>query len=475
MVNQTMMKKKTVQRVCRIVAGVVIVGVVAAGGYMWLNQPERYTMMQASSTAIEETLSVMGNVKSNETKTYYAMFTAPIVTLEAEKGKTVTAGEQLVAFDTKDLSLAAKQSALAVRAAENQYQSTVNQNEKNMLIYQGATMSEANFFELIEEQRDVIKDLQEKVSRAANKQNDIAVLQNRVSMEVDPDDKDDLQATLDMWKGEYKNMNAPEKEAELAKQQTRLNDMETYRSQYESQRQTADNQMIDASAQEEILTNKESAALSKQKDEETLEEASDGLQADYDGIISEVYVEEGATVQKGTALFKLEDSNDMAVEAMISKYDIDKVTLGQRAKIAIAANTYNGTITKIDQVTVTDTSDKAKVPVTVTIEKPDARVYLGIEADVDINIASKESALTIPTSAVYSGEEGEYCYQLKGGAVQKTMIETGLANSTLTEVTSGIELGDKVITDAVTEDKIGVKAVEEASATVEGNANENAD
>ncbi|MDD3340435.1 MAG: hypothetical protein PHS82_16475 [Lachnospiraceae bacterium] len=125
-----MMKKKTVQRVCRIVAGVVIVGVVAAGGYMWLNQPERYTMMQASSTAIEETLSVMGNVKSNETKTYYAMFTAPIVTLEAEKGKTVTAGEQLVAFDTKDLSLAAKQSALAVRAAENQYQSTVNQNEK---------------------------------------------------------------------------------------------------------------------------------------------------------------------------------------------------------------------------------------------------------------------------------------------------------------------------------------------------------
>ena len=53
MVNQTMMKKKTVQRVCRIVAGVVIVGVAAAGGYMWLNQPERYTMMQAYSTEIE--------------------------------------------------------------------------------------------------------------------------------------------------------------------------------------------------------------------------------------------------------------------------------------------------------------------------------------------------------------------------------------------------------------------------------------
>ncbi len=454
-----MKNKRFMKKLIKAGATLLILGI-AAGGYIAvISRPKVYTVIHAGTENIQETLKVTGDVKSNETKTYYAMFTAPITTLDVKEGEMVHEGDQLVTFDIKDLTMAVRQSALAVQAADNQYQSTVNQNEKNTLIYQGAAMSEAAFEELIAGQRDVIKGLQAKVTKAENKANDISVLQNRVNMEVDEDDKEELQKTLDEWKGEYKEYNVPEVTSELAKQQAILSDMQAYRTQYETQKQTADNKIIDPKAQEEILTNKQSAVLSKQDNVETLAEASAGICADYTGIVSKVYVEEGATVNQGTPLFKVEDSQDMAVDAMVSKYDINKIKVGQAAATTIAGHLYDGVVTKINRVATTDSSDKAKIPVTVTIQKPDESVYIGIEADVEIDIAEKENALVVPIEAVYTDDTGSYCYCILDGKIVKTDVVTGLKNTRMVEVKEGIQPGNKVIIDAVTDQQVGSKAV----------------
>lgn len=456
-----MIKKKYVKKLIKAGVTILAVGIIGAFYIIIINKPKQYTVAHAKTEAIEETLQVTGDVKSNETKTYYAMFTAPITTLDVKEGEMVHEGDQLVTFDVEDLTLTAKQSALAVQAAENQYQSTVNQNEKNTLIYQGAAMSEAAFEELIAGQRDVIKRLQAKVTKAENKANDISILQNRVNMEVDEDDKEELQKTLDEWKGEYKDYDVPEVTSELAKQQAIFSDMQAYRTQYETQKQTADNKIIDPKAQEEILTNKQSAVLSKQDNDATLADASAGICAEYTGIISEVYVEEGATVNQGTPLFSLEDSQDMAVDAMVSKYDIDKIKVGQTAAITIAGHTYDGVVTKINRVATTDSSDKAKIPVTVTIQKPDNLVYIGIEADVEIDIAEKEDAIVVPMEAVYTDDAGGHCYRIVDGQIMRNDIVIGLENASMAEITEGIQPGDAVIIDAVTEDQIGKRAVGE--------------
>ena len=456
-----MKSKRIMKKVIKAGAALLLLGIAGSIYITVINRPRSYAVAYAKTESIQETLKVSGDVKSNEAKTYYAMFTAPIAELEVEEGEIVHEGEQLVTFDTEDLTLEARQSALAVKAAENQYQSTVKQNEKNTLIYQGAAMSKAAFEELIAGQRDVIKGLQAKVTKAENKANDIAILQNRVNMEVDEDDKEELQKTLDEWKGEYKDYNVPEVTSELAKQQAILSDMQAYRTQYETQKQTADNKMIDSEAQAEILTNKQSAVLSKQDKDATLEEASAGICADYTGIVSKVYVEEGATVNQGTPLFRLEDSQDMAVDAMVSKYDIDKVKAGQKATITIAGHTYDGEVTKIDRVATTDSSDKAKIPVTVTIQKPDKSVYIGIEADVEINIAEKENAVVVPMEAVYTDDAGSYCYGIDDNRIVRNDIKTGLKNISTVEIAEGLQPGDAVIIDAVTEQELGTKALGE--------------
>lgn len=456
-----MKHKKYKRRFLKAGTTLLILGVAIAASIIVIRKPKVYTVTSARIQNIQEILKVTGDVKSNRTKTYYAMFTAPITELNVKEGDMVKEGDQVVTFDVKDLVLESKQSALAVQAAEDEYQSTVNQNEKNLLIYQGAAMSEAAFAELIAGQRDVIKDLQAKVTKAENKANDISILQNRVNMEVDKDDKEELQKTLDEWKGEYKEYNVPGVTSELAKQQAILSDMQAYRTQYETQKQTADNKIIDPKAQEQILTNKKSAVLNKQDKDSKLAEASEGIFTEVTGIITKVYVEEGATVNQGTPLFKVDDSNDMAVDAMVSKYDISGIKLGMTATIQIAGHTYNGAVTKINRVATTDSSDKAKIPVTVTIQKPDDFVYIGIEADVAINIAKKENVVVLPIEAVYTDDTGSYCYGILNGLVVKTYVVKGLENANMVEITEGIKPGDTVILDAVTEQQIGIRAVGE--------------
>jgi multidrug efflux pump subunit AcrA (membrane-fusion protein) len=118
-------------------------------------------------------------------------------------------------------------------------------------------------------------------------------------------------------------------------------------------------------------------------------------------------------------------------------------------------------VTEIKRIAETKNSDKAKVTVSVKFDQPDERVYLGLEADVTIYTEEKSSVLTISSEAYYADDDGDYCYIIDDGLVKKQYITTGVESDDRIEVTMGLKQGDQVITDAVTDDQIGKKAVSE--------------
>jgi HlyD family secretion protein len=108
---------------------------------------------------------------------------------------------------------------------------------------------------------------------------------------------------------------------------------------------------------------------------------------------------------------------------------------------------------------VLDTEKQARtVEVEAEIdERDDANLLPGYSADVEIIIAEKPDVLRIPTRALIDGKQ---VYVLKGGIVHKVDVATGLGNWESTEITRGLEPGDRVV---VTIDREGladgVKAV----------------
>ncbi|HOO27967.1 MAG TPA: efflux RND transporter periplasmic adaptor subunit, partial [Lachnospiraceae bacterium] len=131
------------------------------------------------------------------------------------------------------------------------------------------------------------------------------------------------------------------------------------------------------------------------------------------------------------------------------------------AKITVADSEYEGSVSEIKRFAQGATSDKAKVTVAVHIDDPNENVYLGLEADVTIYTEEKDEALTIPAEAYYTDDDGAYCYVIRNGVIAKQYFTAGIVSDEAVEVLSGLTEGDVVVTDAITDEQIGEKAVAE--------------
>ena len=77
----------------------------------------------------------------------------------------------------------------------------------------------------------------------------------------------------------------------------------------------------------------------------------------------------------------------------------------------------------------------------------------GYSADAEIVLAVKEQTLRVPTEAVLQGDR-VLVYQAESGELSERGIKTGLANREYTEVVSGLEAGERVVTSV---DREGVE------------------
>jgi len=430
----------------------------AVGIYSYLTRPVEYQVTSIHSGDLERKLSATGEILTEESKIYYATVDAPISFLEVDEGDIVGAGDKLVEFDIEDLTLNQKKAELQVSQAESSYQSTVSQNEKNTLLYEGAVITEAMFCEKISEQWELIEQLRKKIAETEVKANDISWLTSRAALDTDEDDRSDFAAGIDAWRREYDAMNVPQLQAELAKQQAIYSDMQAFRAQYASQRENADARLIDENAQKEILLRKQEAKVQKEDIENSLEDAQAGIYSSFHGIVREKFVQSGATVRKGDPLFQIDNLNMLYVSAEISKYDISQVAVGQKAQIDIGNENYQGVVTQIDRIALENSTDKAKIPVRVGFLGDTSKVCLGIEAEVTIELETCEDAQLLDRYAVYEDEKGNYVYVIKDGSVEKKWIEIGKNNEEKYQILGGIDETDCVITGAVTDAAIGTAA-----------------
>jgi multidrug efflux pump subunit AcrA (membrane-fusion protein) len=69
----------------------------------------------------------------------------------------------------------------------------------------------------------------------------------------------------------------------------------------------------------------------------------------------------------------------------------------------------------------------------------------GMAANVDVTAQRKDNVLLLPNRAFETVGRRQYVTLLENGATRKVEVETGLTNSTDTEVINGLEEGQVVI------------------------------
>jgi len=210
----------------------------------------------------------------------------------------------------------------------------------------------------------------------------------------------------------------------------------------------------------------EGAALEVKMNEAMLEKSN--LYAPSDGMIGQLYVEEGEAVTPNTLIGSHVTTDMVFAEFGVVERDVGKLQLGQKARIYIDAypdKTFEGIVENIAPV-VTGTSRTATGR--IRIENPEATLLPGMFARIKILLYSKRNALVVPTDSVQGAEEETFVFvaNARDNTVSKRNIKIGYKRSDYSQVDAGLEEGELVCVSSLEKLAEGqqVKIVEQQQA-----------
>ena len=240
------------------------------------------------------------------------------------------------------------------------------------------------------------------------------------------------------------------------KLQTAQSELAELKGNLESQKAVAegDSGAMSSAAREQMQTNTNLAELESKSLEELIAEGKKGITAEFDGVISDKQIMEGAMVTQGMQLFTLQSIEDVNVEVTLSKTVYAKVKEGQKAEITLAGETYQGTVQSISRIATSGAAGtnqaavaSASIMATVHIDNPDENIFLGVDAKVAIQAAEAKDVIILPTEAVNIGKDGTFCWVNKDGVLTKRSITTGVTSDEYAQITQGVDEGEVVIPD----------------------------
>ena len=472
-----------------IPTGIQIAAMTCAGVLLTgcIGSPTTYSTDTAGYRTLSESVQATGDVHGVDSKTYYSQVTAPVSFYDLHVGDEVTTGERVVEYDLEDLLNARDQAVLNSKSAENSMNGQVQASNSNQAKYNKA----ASDIEIYRNTYALFRQASDYINQDQYQENwDINCIADGINKRLAQKTADLNTKTVEMQKAqlsgdaeeakkifeEVKSINkdiadlnsdlaglppttlSPEEYAQSVLDGNWMSDIMRNWTEASTLKNTYENQILNKYQKEQLQNTYDLSTLSVVTAEENLAKAGSGVTVDYDGIITESFIANGSVVGKGSPLFTVESSRDIKVDVGISKYDIGKIEVGQKADISIAGRDYTGTVYEIKRLAEATNSDKAKVTVSVRFDTPDDKVYIGLEADVKIHTYEKEGVMTIPAEAFYSDDNGDYCYSIEDGKVAKKYVTAGVQSDDLVEITSGLKNGDIVITDAVTDEQVGKSA-----------------
>ena len=198
-----------------------------------------------------------------------------------------------------------------------------------------------------------------------------------------------------------------------------------------------------------------------------------------DGTIISKEVEQGQTVAASFStptLFTIaEDLRKMQIEASVSEADIGKIKYGMQTNFTVDAYPSDSFTGTVNQIRLSPTTEQNVVMYTVIIDVPndDKKLLPGMTAFVTINTDSKFDVLRIPNTTIQfkpnaalrqkmdgqrpqnlKGNEGVvYTFDEQTGKIKPHLIEIGLTDVVYAEVIEGVNEGDNLIAEYITDEK----------------------
>jgi len=190
------------------------------------------------------------------------------------------------------------------------------------------------------------------------------------------------------------------------------------------------------------------AALQAQMDATQVTLDSVDITAPFAGMITNLDIKTGDPVNAGQIVARLDDLSKLLIDVPISEVDINRIEIGQEARLtfdAVQDNEFTGKVVEVSQVGI---SVQGVVEYQVTIEVIDAteEIRTGMTAAVNIVVDTLEDVLIVPNRAVRSMNGSYVVYVIENDELVMVPVVLGANSDAYSEVVDGkLRIGDRVV------------------------------
>lgn len=135
----------------------------------------------------------------------------------------------------------------------------------------------------------------------------------------------------------------------------------------------------------------------------------------------------------------------------LTEVDVTKIKSGQKVTLTMDAfpdNTLTGTVLAVN-TSGSVNSNVTSYPVSVLLDQTDLDIYTNMAVSANIIISVKNEVIMVPSIAVKTSNGVSTVSILKDNTPLVVTVEVGESNDTQTEIVSGINEGDTVITSTI--------------------------
>jgi cobalt-zinc-cadmium efflux system membrane fusion protein len=171
------------------------------------------------------------------------------------------------------------------------------------------------------------------------------------------------------------------------------------------------------------------------------------LKAPFSGVVIKAQASPGDVVDAGRDLFIVADLSSVWVQAEVYEKDLGRIRTGQEALITVDTypnETFTGRVAYISDVLDRQTRT---APVRCEVANHDMRLKTDMFAKVELPTRLSKQAIAVPSSALQQ-VEGKNVVFIRRSTTQfeKREVEKGVTVNGQTEIISGLQVGDAVVT-----------------------------
>jgi membrane fusion protein (multidrug efflux system) len=192
------------------------------------------------------------------------------------------------------------------------------------------------------------------------------------------------------------------------------------------------------------------------------------IKAPFSGIITNRFVDNGATVQNGLSstgsqpIVEVQDLSKIRLTVQVPESDVGSLEKGSEVKISFPELAGDDIIATISRTSNTLDQSSRTMKVEIDLDNQNNKIKPGMYAKVELNAKNRKGVLSLPIAAKKMMDDVPYILMVKNNRVEAIQLEQGLEGRDYFEVlNSGITDQSQIIIQG----KNLVKAGQEVKAT----------